>query len=64
MNRARDCNRPESMPGGKVSNPERACPLCGGTVVETRASRRCTRCAYTVCDGCESGPPDGELNEH
>jgi hypothetical protein len=28
------------------------CPLCGGQVDELRGQLRCTRCAFTFCDGC------------
>jgi hypothetical protein len=32
---------------------EFTCPVCGGAAVEMRTGRRCVRCAFTLCDGCE-----------
>ena len=38
----------------EVSRPP-ACPVCGGVLTEARNLWRCTRCSYTLCEGCEGG---------
>jgi hypothetical protein len=35
-----------------ASNPP-SCPFCGGHTIETRGARRCLRCHWSVCEGCE-----------
>lgn len=32
-----------------------ACPVCGGILIESRSLWRCTRCSYSLCEGCEGG---------
>ena len=56
-------NNPESRVPPAASNPERACPLCGGAVVDVRSGCRCARCAFTLCEGCEGGPADPQIPE-
>ncbi len=34
------------------------CPLCGGRLQPLGDQRRCTRCAFSLCDGCEGGPDE------
>jgi hypothetical protein len=41
-------DRPESP-----SRP--ACPLCNGTLIELRGLLRCSRCYFTLCEGCGGG---------
>jgi hypothetical protein len=36
------------------------CPVCGGSLVPTRAAWRCRRCSFTLCAGCEPGLTCGE----
>ncbi len=33
------------------------CPVCSGPLVELRATLRCSRCYFSICEGCggESG---------
>ena len=28
------------------------CPMCSGPLVELRATLRCSRCYFTICEGC------------
>ncbi len=34
------------------------CPVCGGPLVELRASLRCSRCYFTICEGCSGDQGD------
>jgi hypothetical protein len=34
------------------------CPMCSGPLVELRASLRCSRCHFTICEGCAGDPGD------
>jgi hypothetical protein len=33
-----------------------ACPVCTGPLLIWGPLWRCTRCCYTICEGCEGGP--------
>jgi hypothetical protein len=35
------------------------CPVCNGPLVELRATLRCSRCYFSICDGCSGDPGDG-----
>jgi hypothetical protein len=30
-----------------------SCPMCGGVLVPTREAWRCSRCYFSLCEGCE-----------
>lgn len=47
----RTTERNESTPD-QQSKP--ACPVCGGTLIEIRAKRQCSRC-HTICETCCEG---------
>jgi hypothetical protein len=37
------------------------CPVCSGPLVELRAALRCSRCYFSICEGCggqDSSEPD------
>lgn len=34
----------------------RVCPLCNGPLVPLEGLRRCVRCQFSYCEGCEGGP--------
>jgi len=34
--------------------PRRACPVCGGELIEIRAKLQCSRC-HTICETCCEG---------
>lgn len=54
--------RSEPLTSSRTSNCERCCPLCGGPVVDVRSMRRCVRCSFTLCEGCDGAgeAPYGE----
>ncbi len=35
------------------------CPMCSGPLIELRASVRCARCYFTICEGCAGDPGEG-----
>jgi hypothetical protein len=35
--------------------PRPACPLCNGTLIELRGVLRCSRCCFSLCEGCGGG---------
>jgi hypothetical protein len=37
-----------------TSQTQTSCPLCGGTLIDLRGMRRCLRCSFVICEGCES----------
>ena len=41
--------------GQRPSCPPR-CPVCGGSFVELRSTLRCSRCYFSICDGCAGDP--------
>jgi hypothetical protein len=34
------------------------CPVCSGPLVELRATLRCSRCYFTICEGCSGEAAD------
>jgi len=34
------------------------CPVCGGAFVELRSTLRCSRCYFSICEGCAGEPSD------
>ncbi|HEX5272256.1 MAG TPA: hypothetical protein VFW33_17285 [Gemmataceae bacterium] len=46
--------------GGEATNPAGPprCPVCSGPLVELRATLRCSRCYFSMCEGCSGEPPD------
>jgi len=32
------------------------CPICGSAFVELRSTLRCSRCYFSICEGCVSEP--------
>jgi hypothetical protein len=34
------------------------CPVCSGPLVELRATLRCSRCYFSICEGCCGEPGD------
>jgi hypothetical protein len=34
------------------------CPMCSGPLVELRATLRCSRCYFSICEGCAGEPGD------
>jgi hypothetical protein len=34
------------------------CPVCTGPLLPQRGAWRCSRCCFTLCDGCEGEPTD------
>jgi hypothetical protein len=36
-----------------------ACPVCTGLLVPLGGLWRCSRCYFTLCEGCEGGPIGG-----
>jgi hypothetical protein len=30
-----------------------ACPVCGGELTEAHRLRRCARCGFSLCEGCD-----------
>jgi hypothetical protein len=36
-----------------------ACPLCNGHLIELRGLLNCTRCHFSICEGCGCGVADG-----
>jgi hypothetical protein len=47
--------RPEASP---VSAPvtHSLCPVCGGPLLFQGWQLRCSRCQFSLCEGCEGGP--------
>jgi hypothetical protein len=35
-----------------------SCPVCSGPLVELRATLRCSRCSFIICEGCGGDPAD------
>jgi hypothetical protein len=33
------------------------CPVCAGVLVPLGSFSRCARCGFSLCVGCEGGPP-------
>jgi hypothetical protein len=52
--------RPE---GSGVPAVSPACPICSGALVPVRGFARCSRCSFTLCQGCEGGQAGPELCE-
>jgi len=48
-------NQPQATP--VVARCTVICPVCGGELTELRQEQRCRRCAFTICEGCESSVP-------
>ena len=44
---------PESSRSHLERQPRPCCPVCGGTVIPLGGVVQCTRCRYTLCEGCE-----------
>jgi hypothetical protein len=52
-----------TIPSPRTALPEQvppaparpACPLCNGTLIELRGLLRCSRCYFTLCEGCNGG---------
>jgi hypothetical protein len=42
---------------GTKSSCQPRCPVCSGLLVALRSTMRCSRCYFTICEGCggESG---------
>jgi hypothetical protein len=47
----------QSAEATKTNCPPR-CPVCSGPLVELRAALRCTRCYFSICEGCAGEPGD------
>ncbi len=37
-----------------------SCPCCAGALIMLRGLFRCTRCQYSLCEGCEVGGEEVE----
>jgi hypothetical protein len=48
-------SRPALSDARPPSPPRPACPLCNGTLIELRGLLRCSRCYFTLCEGCGGG---------
>jgi hypothetical protein len=35
------------------------CPVCTGLLIPLGELWRCSRCCFTLCEGCEGGPAGG-----
>jgi hypothetical protein len=33
-----------------------ACPICNGALIHQGWNLRCSRCQFSLCEGCEGGP--------
>jgi hypothetical protein len=48
------CSKQRGEPSGERDVGFRACPVCGGELVEIRQKRVCSRC-HTICETCCEG---------
>ena len=48
----------EQAPQGTSPICQSRCPMCSGPLVELRASLRCSRCYFSICEGCAGDPGD------
>jgi hypothetical protein len=39
------------------SNVEAVCPICRGALAVLRGTKRCVRCSFSFCEGCEGDRP-------
>jgi hypothetical protein len=39
--------------------PQATCPVCSGGMFEFRGTLHCSRCHFSLCEGCEVGGPEG-----
>ncbi len=46
--------------GAEATKPagQPRCPVCSGPLVELRSNLRCSRCYFTICEGCACDPGD------
>jgi len=49
----------EQAAQGTSPSCQSRCPMCSGPLVELRAALRCSRCYFTICEGCAGDPGDG-----
>jgi hypothetical protein len=35
------------------------CPVCSGVMIDLRGTLRCSRCYFSICEGCEGGVVGG-----
>ncbi len=42
-----------------VRTASECCPICGGSLYETRGVNRCRNCQFTCCLGCDGEYRDG-----
>jgi hypothetical protein len=45
----------ELLPEMPASTPRLTCPFCGGHLVRLASHLRCSRCGFTLCEGCDGG---------
>jgi hypothetical protein len=50
----------QAAEGARPVCPPR-CPVCNGPLVELRATLRCSRCYFSICEGCAGDPGDAFL---
>jgi hypothetical protein len=43
----------ESTRTGSCLQVQPSCPVCGGVLLPLRGTCRCTRCAFSLCVGCD-----------
>jgi hypothetical protein len=41
-----------------ASSCQSRCPMCSAPLVELRATLRCSRCYFSICEGCDGAPGD------
>jgi hypothetical protein len=47
----------QTTEGAKAVCPPR-CPVCSGPLVELRTTLRCSRCYFSICEGCSGDTGD------
>jgi hypothetical protein len=43
---------------GKMTTYRPCCPVCSGPLIELRSAMRCSRCYFSICEGCAGEPAD------
>lgn len=49
----------EQADPGTPPSCQSCCPMCSSPLVELRATLRCSRCYFSICEACAGEPGDG-----
>ena len=48
----------EQISHGPIHGVRPQCPICNGSLIETKGMFRCVRCNFSFCAGCDGGEPE------